>query len=245
MISHFPSSPRAAAATDAAPIAVAPTEERGKFFYLSTSRSGSGSVQLIWHDASAKKEQEVTYLNGLVDLSANPIVWLPSADRLVGIFPMERGAQLLVVSPNKEPRPKHPAMPYELWEWRETTINEGGIEGCPVLYDASQKAFLTAKRRFVLEKDEPAQKGYFKPAPYPGLNDPRYREYLRVLRVLDNIMAVSDDGKLALSATNLYDAATYTLKGALPFPCAVSAVGKNTAYLFDPLGKRIVVWPVR
>ncbi|GEM_PF-6326456 len=241
-------------ATAEAPVCVTPTEDRNRFFYIAaTGRSLQGAAVLCWRDVSAKKDVQIWNGGQLDAMSSSPMAWVPGVDTLVWMLPTSYGSFIFFAHPDRpRPRDGRQLQAYmekqhrEGWEMWQVSLDEANLEGSGVLLDAgNSKGFLTAKRRYSLDTGEPVQKGYFKPAEYPGLRDPRYAEYVKILRMMDNLMAASDDGSLVMSATNVYDAKTYMVKTQLPFPCAVAAIRKDLLCLFDPVSRKIALCPMK
>ncbi len=235
------------------PIAVAPTGSRSRFFYIAQKgRPDLLPGELTIHDSGAKNKDVGLWPLGDVSLmSPAGFAWVPSQETLVCVLPPGGAANgVLFLHPcPSQPHPIPPERRSHLWQdgwerWQQG-IEDAELVFSPVLVEKSGNTIVMAKRRWGFEKAGLAQKGYFKPAEYPGMDDPDLQRYRAALKVLDQLIALSSDGSLAMSSTNVYDAKTYTVRQPLPFPCAIGALRKDAIIVYDALGKRIVICPMK
>lgn len=84
--------------------------------------------------------------------------------------------------------------------------------------------------------------GIFKPSPYSRSGDDAVRWFMQRYPELDNIFAVSPDGKWASSGTHIYSAAKFSVSQELPVPglAMVFSEDSKVLWLFDVTNKTIL-----
>lgn len=101
--------------------------------------------------------------------------------------------------------------------------------------------------RIVFRLDRPeTQLGTLKPNPYSNSSNPRVKAFMDRYPFLDQVMAVSPDGKLAANGTHVFDLERFTVKLELPMPTSAAAFSKDskTLWIYDFFNKSLVPFPL-
>ncbi|MHC4606257.1 MAG: YncE family protein, partial [Planctomycetota bacterium] len=88
--------------------------------------------------------------------------------------------------------------------------------------------------------------GKFDPSPYSLSENPAVRQFMQKFPYLDQILAVSPDGKWVVTGTHVYSVERYQAYGELPMPCSVVQFSSDSKkiYFFDGIKKAIVPLPL-
>ncbi|HYE99311.1 MAG TPA: trypsin-like peptidase domain-containing protein [Planctomycetota bacterium] len=112
---------------------------------------------------------------------------------------------------------------------------------------AHEKAGKLFYDRTILRLDKlDSQLGTLKPNPYSYSSNAQVRAFIDRFRHLDQIMAVSPDGKWAANGTHVYEVERFTVSNELPLPSPSVGFTRDskTVWLFDFVNKALIPFPV-
>jgi S1-C subfamily serine protease len=208
---------------------------------------GSATGLSVW-SVSEKKEYPVP------NLVANSIGYDAKRDRLlmgqVGGITEADPDKLLAVA-KQSSRAKTPQDRVNLQNETRKILKthaltmEGYARAPTLLVDDKNGKLFYNRAAVKLDKLDTSH-GVFKPNPYSRSNDLGARIFLERYPIVDQVQAVSPNGKWAVTGTHLYSAERYTVEGELPIPSLVMAFSKDskTLWFFDFISRVLVPLPV-